>query len=78
VPEADVPRLERMVSTFLLGYATAAANGAFWSDPGATRPPAADRPSGATPSTWEAELLADVADLERLIGLCAGTEGSAS
>jgi AcrR family transcriptional regulator len=76
VPEADVPRLERMVSIFLLGYGTAAANGAFWSDPDATRPPAADGSVGATSATWEAELLDDVADLERLIRLRAGTDGS--
>lgn len=58
IPPDQVPRLERMVSTFLLGYATAAANTAFWSDPAATSPPAAPLeppPARTTVSTeWTA------------------------
>ena len=78
IAPGEVPRLERMVATFLLGYAVSAANRAFWSDPAATGPsatgPAApDRP-GATaedgagaPDVWRAELDRDVADLADLL-----------
>jgi AcrR family transcriptional regulator len=76
VPEADLPRLERMVSSFLLGFGTAAANGAFWTDPSATRPPMPDASPHATASTWEAELVVDVADLEELIRLRARPGGA--
>ena len=69
VPAEHVPRLERLVSTFLLGYATSAAHHAFWPDPDATDPPA---PSPAHPARppfepgsdrWRAELERDVGDL---------------
>ena len=72
VAESDVPRLERMVATFLLGYATSAVNNAFWSDPAATQPPPAPAPpapapAGATQHSWQAELDRDVTDLITLL-----------
>ncbi len=55
VPQHEVPRVERLLSTFLLGYAVAAANDAFW------------RSDEAGARLWEAELDADVADLVALV-----------
>ncbi len=73
IAPGEVPRLERMVATFLLGYAVSAANRAFWSDPAATGPATADRPGAAAdgsaeaPDVWRAELDRDVADLADLL-----------
>lgn len=72
IAPGEVPRLERMVATFLLGYAVSAANRAFWPDPTATDPPASDRPPPAAttregPDVWRAELDRDVADLADLL-----------
>jgi AcrR family transcriptional regulator len=74
IPADQIPRLERMLATFLLGYATSAANSAFWSDPTATAPPSAPQtrrpataPDAAARDRWRAELERDIADLVRLI-----------
>lgn len=75
VPVDQVPRLERMISTYLLGYATSAANSAFWSDPNASSPPAAPTPrqTGAPPPSsesrdhWRSELDRDISDLADLL-----------
>lgn len=67
VPAGELPRTERMVSVFLLGYATSAANRAFWSDPAAIGPPA-DGYDAAPADHWRAELDRDVADLADLLG----------
>ncbi len=78
IPPDEVPRLERMVATFLLGYAVSAANRAFWSDPTATGPRASDPPTAAAdrhagPSdVWRTELDRDVADLADLLAHLAG------
>jgi hypothetical protein len=55
VPQHEVPRVERLLSTFLLGYAVSAANDAFW------------RSADADPSVWDAELRADLTDLMALV-----------
>ncbi len=55
VPQPAIPRVERLLSTFLLGYAVSAANDAFW------------RSEDADPSVWDAELDADLADLGALV-----------
>jgi AcrR family transcriptional regulator len=55
VPEHEVPRVERLLSTFLLGYTVSAANDAFW------------RSTHADPGLWDRELDADVADLVALV-----------
>jgi AcrR family transcriptional regulator len=55
VPQPEVPRVERLLSTFLLGYAVSAANDAFW------------RSADADPSLWDTELHADLADLMALV-----------
>jgi AcrR family transcriptional regulator len=55
VPPQQVPRVERLLSTFLLGYTASAANDAFW------------RSQDADPSIWETELDADLEDLTALI-----------
>jgi AcrR family transcriptional regulator len=79
VPRAQVPRVERMVSTFLLGYAASLEGGRFGpqeTDPRAERGrlPDGDLPGHAEltpwlrrPVDWAAELEADLADLIRLI-----------
>jgi AcrR family transcriptional regulator len=79
VPAADVPRLERMLSTFVLGYALSETGGRFGpssQDPRGTR---GQLPDGALPAhtrltrwlakpaDWDDEFATDVADLERLI-----------
>ncbi len=77
IPPDQVPRLERMVSTFLLGYATAAANAAFWSDPAATSPPAeppGSRAARTDGAHWRGELDRDVADLTHLLRGLAGAQ----
>jgi AcrR family transcriptional regulator len=53
VPADDRPRIERFVSTALIGFAAAVANGAFWSD---------GRPDG-TPMNPEEEVWADELEL---------------
>lgn len=79
VPEAEVPRLERLVSTFVIGYATSEVTGRF--GPGTLDPRAirGQLPAGELPGharlaewlnrspDWNAEFEADMADLQRLI-----------
>jgi AcrR family transcriptional regulator len=72
VPHDEIPRLERMVSTFLLGFATSAANRAFWSDPSATSPPTSPQTTVTArlddlADPWRAELDRDVEDLVALL-----------
>lgn len=79
VPESQVPRVERLVSTFLLGYGASMAGGRFGTrtpDPRDTR---GQLTGGALPARsrlaewldrpvdWEAEFEADLDDLGRLI-----------
>jgi len=62
VAPEEVPRVERLVSTALIGYAAAVANGAFWagdSPDGPPMDPAATR--------WRDELQRNVADLAAII-----------
>jgi AcrR family transcriptional regulator len=77
VPEPDVPRLERMISTFVLGYVLSEAGGRF-GGPDA-RVGRGRLPEGALPAharlapwlerqvDWDAEFEADLDDLARLI-----------
>lgn len=82
VAESEVPRLERMVATFLLGYATSAVNHAFWPDPAATSPPPSPTPSAPAPPgeaqhSWQAELDRDATDLITLLNHVANNPDSA-
>jgi len=79
VPEADVPRVERMISTFIIGFGASEAEGRF--DRGALDPRGrrGQLPEGDLPGhhrlagvldqlmDWDAEFEADLTDLERLI-----------
>jgi AcrR family transcriptional regulator len=79
VPEADVPRMERMISTFIIGFGASEAEGRF--GPGSLDPRGrrGQLPEGHLPGhyrlarmldqkvDWDAEFEADLADLERLV-----------
>ncbi len=79
VPAGRVPRIERLVSTFLLGYGASMAGGRF--GPGTLDPRGrrGQLPEGALPGhaalapwldgpvDWAAEFEADLADLNRMI-----------
>ena len=74
VPDADVPRIERLVTTFVMGFALSEVNGRFSSASGEVRKrrgadaPAHQRLAGhLSPDDWDAEFAADVADLMRII-----------
>lgn len=83
VPPAQVPRVERMASTLVLGYGLSEISGRF--DPGTKTPRQrrAQLPAGELPAhhalaeyldakvDWDAEYDADVEDLLRLIELIA-------
>jgi hypothetical protein len=83
VPESQVPRLERLVSTVVLGYAASEVGGRFGPgtfNRGARREqlPATALPAHLrlarwldAPVDWAAEFEADLADLQRLIELAA-------
>ena len=77
VPDDEVARVERLITTLVLGYAISEANGRFAGrDPRERRAmlegvdlPAHRRLAAKleTPVSWEAEFEADLDDLERLI-----------
>jgi hypothetical protein len=77
VAHSEIPRLERMLSTFIIGYAASEAGGRFESlNPRGRRDRAAgqDLPGHAALADWltaevdwDAEFDADLADLEHLI-----------
>ncbi len=77
VPEPDVPRLERLISTFVIGYALSESGGRFGArDPRGTRGQSSDLPLPgharlerwlAGTRDWDEEFAADLADLEQLI-----------
>ena len=79
VPPGQVARLERMLSTFVLGYAVSEVGGRFAAGTLGTRErraqlPGAELPAHQelgtwldTPWSWEAEFDADLADLTQLI-----------
>jgi AcrR family transcriptional regulator len=80
VPPRDVPRIERLVSTFVLGFAASEVNGRFAvGDPQLRARRGVDLPAhralgdALLDVDWDAEFEADLRDLERLItGLSAG------
>jgi AcrR family transcriptional regulator len=79
VPPRAVPRLERLLSTFVLGYATSEVNGRFSEGTLNPRGRRAQFPADQVPAhrrlakwlddpvDWDAEFEADVDDLIRLI-----------
>jgi AcrR family transcriptional regulator len=79
VPHADVPRIERLVSTVILGYAVSESSGRFSPGPLNPRARRGQLPSGELPGhhalaatldeevDWDAEFEADLVDLTRLI-----------
>lgn len=79
VPAADVPRIERLTSTLILGYAVSEANGRFSAGTASPRARRSQLPEGELPghhalaahidrqTDWDAEFEADLADLTRLI-----------
>ncbi|MEV4111481.1 TetR/AcrR family transcriptional regulator [Nonomuraea sp. NPDC049695] len=74
VPEADVPRVERLMSTFVLGFALSEVSGRFSHASKdirrrrGTDMPAHQRLAGhLTPDDWDAEFADDLADLMRII-----------
>jgi AcrR family transcriptional regulator len=72
VPPTAVPRVERMLSTALIGYAVAASSNAFWeADPtlesGELRVPDRRPPRKATPQRWHDELDHNVDQLVALV-----------
>lgn len=84
VPEEKVARLERLVSTFVLGYAISEVSGRFAAGTLGTRErraqlPDADLPAHHqlarwldAPRSWDEEFDADLADLTEMIRLAAG------
>ncbi|TCR15116.1 TetR/AcrR family transcriptional regulator [Streptomyces sp. BK205] len=79
VPESEVPRLERLISTFVIGFAASEASGRF--SPGALDPrgrrgqlPAGELPGHSRVERWldlpvdlTAEFEADLADIRRMV-----------
>ena len=84
IPPADVPRVERLVSTVALGYAASEASGRFsvgTLNPRARRAqlPEEELPGHAAvlpwleePVDWDAEFESDLADLMALVEHLAG------
>ncbi len=80
VPDREVPRIERLVSTTILGYAVSEVNGRFGTGTLNPRARRGQLPKGELPGhqalaewldrevDWDAEFEADLADLSRLIG----------
>jgi AcrR family transcriptional regulator len=79
VPDADVPRMERLVSTFFLGYIASETGGRFSAGTAADRAARAELPLTEFPARarlepwlvvapdWTAEFDADLDDLAELI-----------
>jgi AcrR family transcriptional regulator len=79
VPDAEVPRLERLVSTFVLGYGASETGGRFDAGTLDQRARRGQLPEGDLPAharlapwldarpDWDAEFDADLADLQQLI-----------
>jgi AcrR family transcriptional regulator len=74
VPPKDVPRIERLVSTFVLGFAASEVNGRFaFDDPQLRARRGVDLPAHQVlrdvllEVDWDAEFEADLRDLESLI-----------
>jgi AcrR family transcriptional regulator len=79
VPEADVPRMERLISTFIIGFGASEAEGRFGRVPLHLRGRRGQLPEGDLPGhhrlayvldqpvDWDAEFEADLDDLEQLI-----------
>jgi AcrR family transcriptional regulator len=79
VPESEIPRLERLTSTFVIGYSASEALGRFGSS--AQRATRGQLPEGDLPgharvqsslsqdTDWDAEFEADLDDLKLLIEL---------
>ena len=79
VPAPEVPRLERMVSTFVLGYGLSESGGRFGSRGSDARGRRGELPEGTLPGharlahwlaqtpDWDDEFAADLRDLELLI-----------
>ncbi|WP_141203182.1 TetR/AcrR family transcriptional regulator [Streptomyces griseorubiginosus] len=79
VPESEVPRLERLISTFVIGFAASEASGRF--TPGGLDPrgrrgqlPAGELPGHSRVGRWldlpvdlTAEFEADLADIRRMV-----------
>jgi AcrR family transcriptional regulator len=84
VPPAEVPRLERLVSTLILGFAASEVGGRFGPgdvDPRERRGMLRGQPLPGhkalvrwleAPVDWDAEFEADIDDVERLIEAAAG------
>ncbi|WP_416967907.1 TetR/AcrR family transcriptional regulator [Streptomyces sp. 4F14] len=84
VPEPEVPRLERLISTFVIGFAASEASGRF--SPGSVDPrgrrgqlPEGDLPAHGRLAPWldlpldlTAEFEADLADIRGLVEAVAG------
>jgi hypothetical protein len=83
VPEQQVARLERMLSTFVLGYAISEVGGRFAAGTLGTRERRAQLPEADLPAhhklagwldgpwSWDDEFEADLADLTETIRLAA-------
>jgi AcrR family transcriptional regulator len=89
VPADQVPRLERLVSTLILGYAVSEASGRFGSGTQNPRARRGQLPTGDLPGhhelaetldrevDWDAEFEADLVDLTDLIRTYTRRQGSA-
>lgn len=85
VPGPQVPRLERLVSTFILGFAASETGGRFGVVPPRQREERGHLPEGTLPAhsrlsrwldrqvDWDTEFEADLDDLRRLIQTAAGS-----
>lgn len=83
VPDAEVPRLERMFSTLVFGYGMSEAGGRFGTGTVSPRGRRGQLPGGTlpaherlaawldAPADWDAEFATDLADLHALIALIA-------
>jgi len=86
VPESEVPRLERLISTFVIGFAASEASGRFAPgplDPRARRGrlPDSELPGHSRLAPWldlppdlTAEFEADLADIRRMVQAAAARE----